>query len=102
MPCVTHLGLHQGPAGLRAEDSTAAAALHGKAHWRACVCAVPGSDVGAGGFVCMCCVNANPDKGRAGLGALQRVRQGGSKVCAVARRWREVLQLQGYAMGLDS
>ena len=68
MPCVTHLGLHKGPAGLRAVDSTAAVALRGKAHQRACVCAVPGSDAGPGGFVCVCGVNTNPDKGRAGLG----------------------------------
>ena len=68
MPCVTHLGLHKGPAGLRAADSTVAAALRGKACRRACVCAVPGSDAGPGGFVCVCGVNTNPDKGRAGLG----------------------------------
>ena len=42
MPCVTHLGLHQGPAGLRAADSTAAAALRGKARRRAFVHVVLG------------------------------------------------------------
>ena len=48
--------------------ATAGVDLRGGAHRRGCVRAVLGLDPSARGSVSVCSVNANPNKGRAGLG----------------------------------